>query len=596
MPSSVARYHDPNAEAKLLLGFVAVALVAGTGYICYSRLHVRKEQLMEASLYILAWSFVFWDLLRYVLTAPTEKENAWPHPPLRISRRQDNLALQKAFAADAIVIGYDIHQKPVLWPDEVRVMQANGFGMTGAGKTTLLLNIIQQDLVRETGPKGNRHKIPLIIIDGKGEREFLDDKLLPLIAAAGRLDDLRIIDPARPEISVRFNPFIAITGQYQEHVSFIFESFDLREDFFHGHQKTYLSDIVRILYYTGKRYNIYDILVMAYDLEVLKEQAKIASSRIEKLPDVSHQQRLNFQMSVRNLIESFGDPKRVQMIRGLINQMMTFLEDKLSIITGPYEDLISIEDVIEKGQILFVSLNTNKNDDTTRALGRMILQNLQLVIGERYERKRADMYMPFVSVIMDEFAPIAYSNFANILQTARGSNTAFLFAMQSIPQLLSVGKAFQHDVASAPNTTFMLRTRDEDTAQYFLNASARVRQLRRSMSIRKKGIFNPSYEDQGVGSQTEVKDTRSQEEHIKNLPVGQMEYLMSDKRFGTIHGHAHVRVAPVDRLSSVVPEILPRYASLYNPEIGANLRFRDVTLEASRKRGMRNRRREGAEL
>ena len=149
-------------------------------------------------------------------------------------------------------------------------------------------------------------------------------------------------------------------------------------------------------------------------------------------------------MSVRNLIESFGDPKRVQMIRGLINQMMTFLEDKLSIITGPYEDLISIEDVIEQGQIMFVSLNTNKNDDTTRALGRMILQNLQLVIGERYERKRADMYMPFVSVIMDEFAPIAYSNFANILQTARGSNTAFLFAMQSIPQLLSVGRQRRH--------------------------------------------------------------------------------------------------------------------------------------------------------
>ena len=47
---------------------------------------------------------------------------------------------------------------------------------------------------------------------------------------------------------MRFNPFIAISGQYQEHVSFIFESFDLREDFFHGHQKTYLSDIVRSLF------------------------------------------------------------------------------------------------------------------------------------------------------------------------------------------------------------------------------------------------------------------------------------------------------------------------------------------------------------
>ena len=129
MPPNVSRYYDPNAEAKLLLGFLAVALVAGTGYICYSRLHVRKEQLMEASLYILAWSFVFWDVLRYVLTAPAEKENNWPHPPLRISRKQDNQARQKAFAEDSIVIGYDIHCQPVLWADEVRVMQANDLSL-----------------------------------------------------------------------------------------------------------------------------------------------------------------------------------------------------------------------------------------------------------------------------------------------------------------------------------------------------------------------------------------------------------------------------------------------------------------------------------
>ncbi len=403
------------------------------------------------------------------------------------------------------------------------------------------------------------------MIDGKGEREFLDDKLLPLVAAAGRLDDLRIIDPSRPEISVRFNPFVAPCENYHEHVNFIFESFDLRDDFFKEHQKTYMSDIVRILYYTGKRYNFYDILVMTYDLDVIKEQAAIAARRIEQLPGISHQQKLSFEMSVHNLVASFEDSRRVEKVRGAINEMMKFLEDKLSIITGPYEDLISIEDVIEQGQILVVSLNTNKDDSTTKALGRMILQNLQLVIGNRYERKRAGMYMPFVSVIMDEFAPIAYSNFANILQTARGSNTAFLFAMQSVPQLLTVGKAFQHDVASAPNTTFMLRTRDEDTSQYFLQASARVRQIRRSMSVRRTGIFNATYEDQGVGSETEIKDTRSQEEHIKNLPVGQLEYLMSDQYFGTIHGHMHVRAPRIDRLAIAPGQLLPRYRDQIQP-------------------------------
>lgn len=581
------RYWDPNAEAKILLGMLLFVSLVIIGYIAYARLHIYKEQLLEAGLYTVAAAVIGWDVLRYAVTFRTEKEKAWPHAPVCITRKADEQHAQSAFEQNAIVAGYDLYGEPILWSDELRVMQANIFGMTGSGKTTLLLNIIQQDLNRETGSPGNRHRIPLIIIDGKGEREFLDDKLLPLLAAAGRLDDLRIIDPSRPEISVRFNPLVAGDDEYKEHVNFIFDSFDLQEDFFYGHQKTYLSDIVRILHYTGKLHNMYDVLVMLYDLDILREQAEIAKRRIETLAGVTHQQRLNFQMSVRNVVESFNDPKRVQMIRGLINNMMTFLEDRLSIITGPYEDLISIEDVIEQKQILFVSLNVNKNDDNT-ALGRMILQNLQLIIGKRYEQKRAGMYMPFVSVIMDEFAPIAYSNFSNILQTARGSNTAFLFAMQSIPQLLTVGKAFQHDVSSAPNTTFMLRTRDEDTAQYFLQASARVRQLRRSMSIRKTGVFNPTYEDQGVGSQTEIKDTRSQEEHIKNLPVGQMEYLMSDKRFGTIHGHAHVRVAPVDRLAQIVPELLPRYATRYNGEIGANLRFRDPELEARRRRAMRS--------
>ena len=72
MPVTAARrYHDPNDEAKLLLGFIAVAAIAGVGYICYARLHIRKEQLMEASLYLLAAAFVFWDMLRYVLTAPS---------------------------------------------------------------------------------------------------------------------------------------------------------------------------------------------------------------------------------------------------------------------------------------------------------------------------------------------------------------------------------------------------------------------------------------------------------------------------------------------------------------------------------------------
>src|SRR5437660_12837775 len=89
---------------------------------------------------------------------------------------------------------------------------------------------------------------------------------------------------------------------------------------------------------------------------------------------------------------------------------------------------------------------------------------------------------PMLSVVLDEFAPFGYRNFAQILQTARGTNTAFLFSMQALPQLMQVDRGFKEDVASAPNTTMILRTRDEETTRYFLRASSEHRVARRSVS------------------------------------------------------------------------------------------------------------------
>ena len=97
------------------------------------------------------------------------------------------------------------------------------------------------------------------------------------------MSQLRILDPSRPEISVRYNPFYSKDDSYQERVNFIFESFALREDFFHGHQATYLSDLARVLWHTGKRFNIHDVLVMALDPQVMREQIQEARYRIEHL-------------------------------------------------------------------------------------------------------------------------------------------------------------------------------------------------------------------------------------------------------------------------------------------------------------------------
>lgn len=569
-------FHQNQEESvTVAIAIVAVFLLAGGSYILVSRFHVRSLQLLEGCLYAFFALVAGIALAWYLLTLRRRREANWPHPPLFISQARDRAAVKAAFAQNAIVLGYDVHGKPWFWPDATRVMQSVVLGATGSGKTTLLKNIITQDLFRVLGPTEDQHRIPMLIFDGKGDQEFLSD-LLPAIEAAGRMHQLKVLSPSRPEISVRYNPFFSDAGLYEEHSNLVFESFDQEEDFFRGHQGNYLTDISRVLAYTGKRYNFYDVMVMALDPVVQREQIAIARARIQTLEGVSNQRRLNFDMSAKMLLQSLQDRERITKIQGLLNQLMTFLQDELSIITGAYDEMLSLDEVIDQELILFVSLNANKNSKAVTALGRMLLQNMQLMIGKRYENEeeRRRQNRPMVSVILDEFAPFAYSNFAQILQTARGTNTAFLFALQALPQLLTVGRGFRDDVSSAPNTNMLLRTKDEETAQYFLKASARVPQKRRTLTVQRTGVFEDKYEPVGFGSETDIKDTRAQDEHIKNLPVGQMEILMTENRLGTLHSHLHVRVPRQYRFPGLEPRIYPRLHAVSHTE-GANLRFKD---------------------
>lgn len=567
------RQHQDNAALVLTVLFIA-ALGLGL-YVLVSRLHIRSYQIVELSLYLIALTGCAISLAWYCKMRKKRIENAWPHPPVFIPMLKDRAYLKKAFEQNAVVAGYDVHGRPWYWSDESRRMQTVVVGQSGSGKTTLLHNLASQDIQRTV----NGRHLPLIIFDGKGDREFLND-LLPEIVAAGRLHQLRILDPFRPELSVRFNPLYNKGGSSQELVNAFFDSFLQRQDFFRGHQAAYLSDVCRVLDYTGKVYNIADVLVMARDELVLKEQIAKASYRINNDSSVSQQRRLNFEMSVKNLVQSLDDRERLQKIQGLLNELGTFVEDDLSVITNAYEDLLTLDEIVEQELILFVSLNTNKNARAVTALGRMLLQNLQIMVGNRYQegQEACRSGRPMVSAILDEFAPFAYPNFSQILQTARGSNIALLFSLQSIPQLGRVSRSFGEDVSSAPNTIMLLRTLDEETAKYFLNASARVTGERRTMTVEKKGLLEEQYKEVGFGSITEIEKTRAVDYQIKNLPVGQMQVLTTDNRQGTLHMHVHVRRPRRQSLASVAPVIYPRLHQVAAHSQGANLRFKSPEL------------------
>jgi len=589
-PYAQRQHHPPVLESMEIL--IALLLMAGcwfTWFVARERYHLENRQIAELACYTTLGLVAIVAFAILIATRRSRREKQWPHPLIVVSRKRDERLTADAWKQNAVVLGYDIHGKPWYWPDRVRVMQGIVLGMTGSGKTTLLKNIITQDLARVVGTPDDPHRLPMVIFDGKGDLEFFYD-LLPHVHRAGRLHQLRILNPARPDISVRYNPFHCTDDDYMPVVNMVFGSFNLHDEFFAKHQLNYLADIVRVLVHTGQKFNFYDVLVMAIDEQVLKQQVERARRRMGQDSTMPLQRRLNFEMSVKNLYQSFDDRERVPKIQGLLNECMTFLDDELSVITGPYEDLLSLDEVIEQELILFVSLNVNKNTEPVRALGKMLLQNLQLVVGKRYEseEQRRRSARPMFSVVLDEFAPFGYRNFAQILQTARGTRTAFLFSMQSLPQLMHVGRGFKEDVTSVPNTTMALRTRDEETVRYFLRASAEHTVTRRSVSMHRWRLFGyEKYEATDRAVEREDRETRALDEHIKNLPKGQMEILMTDDARGTLHQLLHVRAPQDVSIPTFEPELYPRMLQSRADSAGANLRFATPELITQHRYGCR---------
>lgn len=578
------KYTNTEQEVLLLGTFLLLAAFVVFLWILHNRLHITGIEIIEFSVYLLLVCVYLFEVTRYFIYKEDRLASMWPKPPIHVSKNKELMYLAEAARQDAVLIGYDEKSNPFYWKNEMRSMQSTVFGLSGAGKTEFMKSLFQQDVARGD---------PVIFIDGKGDRKLVL-QLLSYADSVGRMNDVRVLDPTHSETSVSYNPFSAPSDRIDQHVSFIFESFKREkssDSFFDEHQRTYLGNITRVMHHTGRLFNFYDVLVAAYDVETLQSLMRIARSRVRVKGMATKQQILTLDMSIHNLLNTFNEPDRVSKIQGLINDMMTFMGDDLALITGPYDNLLSLDDVIDKNLILIVSLNTNVESRSTTALGRILLQNLQLMIGKRYANYSPGTKYPFVSVFMDEFASFAYANFATIINQARDANVAFMTSMQNIRQLGEVSQSFQDNLGSSANTKFMLRSSEEDTVRTFLNESSRVKTQRRSMKIETTGVFNSEIKIGDTGTQSEVLDTRAQDDHIKNMPTGQMEFLMSDHRAGKIYQFLHIR-RPFNHFADSTPVSL--YPVLKTPQwktSGLGLRFPEPRLESFRQDRGRNKRR-----
>jgi hypothetical protein len=574
----------PYGAGTDILVLALVTLLAGGWYLLTARYYIQPSQLVELALWTASFivgTFIFFTIRLKKAKTPEEKS---PSVSLWIKPETDQKHVKQARLEKGIVLGYDRNKRPFVWTDGDRSLQSIIVGMTGAGKTTVQANIITQDIYRD---------VPVIIIDGKGDLEFYD-LIISHALRARRLHQFKIIAPARPDISSFYNPFWGSEKEFLSRAEMVFGAFGVRHEFFGQHQRTYLLCLAHILWRTGKYFNFRDLLIMAKDKVVQQEQIEIAERNSAGLPA---KQKENLRAAVHELQQLWEDRDHLAKVQGLIDQLLPFIQhEDLEAITGSYSQIVNPQLAIDNNLILYVSLNLNKKSEPLKILGRIILQDLQYIIGEKYEDEvqRSRAGRPFVSVILDEFASFTYLNFAHIMATARGSNTGFLLSLQTDWQLrradAHLGHGFMEEVLSHANNKIMLRNRHYASAERFVREAARFPKQRYTWSVEKSSLLGfeqaPALLTKGtmsdVGAATADPNLLA---HILQMPTGHMDVLITSHTRGSVHEHLVVRT-PEKLPSQAGWRPLPpiRLPEGIDPEHGAYLKLRSNVLNFDQRR------------
>ena len=138
-PSASYHYRRPStSEGVGLLVVILLGIAVVVYWLVWTRaFHFTNRQTVEILAYfVLALSIPACAVL-LMATRRARLEKRQIQPPLVMGPAKDDKHVRAAWKRNAVVLGYDIHGDPWLWPDSVRVMQGIVLGMTGSGKSTL---------------------------------------------------------------------------------------------------------------------------------------------------------------------------------------------------------------------------------------------------------------------------------------------------------------------------------------------------------------------------------------------------------------------------------------------------------------------------
>jgi hypothetical protein len=292
---------------------------------------------------------------------------------------------------DGTALGISTDGKPVCVSDGELNSHCLVLGATGAGKTTTLMNFVESAAIRG---------IPLIVVDGKGEIEFME-RVRGIAGRYGR--SFYGFSIATDYDSLHYNPLKR--GNYSELKDKLISITEWTEPHYKLMAERYLQSSIRILQMSGVRIDLSNIADMLDPGDIVLAARKLAKDGMID------------EYELKRFAGMVDESKRD--ISGLVNRIAVFAESEIGYLLKDTDEdekiTIDLVSAIDNDGVVYFSLDSLRFPEYSRLLGRLIVIDLKTTAARMFGRGKK------VFSIFDDFGVFAGSQVTDYINKSRGA-------------------------------------------------------------------------------------------------------------------------------------------------------------------------------
>lgn len=396
--------------------------------------------------------------------------------------------------------------KPLYLTNDQRQMHCEVVGSTGTGKTeSVLLPLLAHDVAHGKGA---------VILDGKGDLELLN-RILYVVKKKNREHDFFFFSLSHPEKSNSYNPLYR--GNPTELKDKLINSMAWSEEFYRRMAERAALTLFNAIGSRKRRKvaRFRDLHAYLTDVEALS-----------KLSDETRDPVLK--EDIGKMVDGFKDNQKF--LSGLMADLYLTSRSEFSDLLDTARPEIDLLRIYEKNQIVYFALDLQKYADTSRRLGRMIIQDIRAV-SSHIQARIPEYRRHFFPVFIDDASSFLELNFIDFLNKCRSSGYAVTILHQSLGDLYFRGLPnFQQQVMENTNIKIILRQDDPWSVERFTKIGGTKRTLISTYQTEEK-MLGKGFT--GTGSVREGQTFRIEPDLIRGLKRGEAVVIWKSPSFLT---------------------------------------------------------------